>query len=144
MQVVTDFRLWLIEELTHLPLTPVGVAYVASVLVRAEDLSQRILSIEVLEAKLSRDVSRLISVGDWGVYRGTLDPKSLHADGDFLLNISQSAYLEVVEIMMGQMQVFREIAVNMDEVVTRTHEVVSRRGPAMLPKVNSRPMWGLQ
>jgi hypothetical protein len=144
MKIITDFRLWLADELIHLPLTPEGKAYVVSVLAKAEDLSQRILSIEFLEAKLHRNVTRLISVGDWGVYRGTLDPASLHTDGDFLLSVSQMAYREVVEMSMGQLVVFKEIAEKMDEVVKCTHEVVSRRGLVLPPKVNSRPMRGVQ
>lgn len=144
MQLVSDFRSWLADELSDLPLTEEGRAYVVSVLTRAEDMSERILSIEVLEGRLQRDVKRLMRVGDWGVYRGSLDPASLHADGDFLLNISQVAYFEVVQMTMGQLIVFKEIAEKMDEVVKCTHGVISRRGPMLLPKVNSRPVWTLQ
>ena len=143
MEIVRDLGEWLSQVLGDVPLSSEARAYVVSVLTRCEDMSDKMLSIEALEAQMNLDIPRLMKVGDWGVYKGTLDPKSLHEDGDFLLNISASSYTLVSRYTSGKWAIFDELAGKLESVAVNAHRAVMRCGLRIPIQVNSRPKPGL-
>lgn len=129
MQVVRDLRSWLAAELRYVRLSEDCQAYVVSVLASADDMSGVSISIAAMEAKLSGDVRRLIRVADWGLYRGTIDPRCLRANGRLLLSLSSSSYASAYRLTNGTWPIFLELGGHLEEVAVEAHKAL--RGSAV-------------
>lgn len=121
-------------QLRYVRLSEDCQAYVVSVLASADDMSGSPVSIAAMEARLSGDVRRLIKVADWGLYRGTIDPRCLRENGRLLLSLSSSSYASAYRLTDGLWPVFLELGGRLEEVAVETHKAL--RG---LPPGNMYP-----
>lgn len=124
MVVVPDLRSWLASTLVDLPASLEARAYVVSVLATGDDLSRLSVSLESLEARRRGDLRRLLRVGDWGLFMGAIDPRSLRSNGALLLTLSTDSYKIADRLTRGTWPVFRELATSLEDVSEAAHEAL--------------------